>query len=108
MSEESDRQPGVEPASPSADESAAAAGLGILFWSSFGKRKDAWIPLALSGAAGLAALGILVTRSGITGGSGSGGASVSISTSGTLLGWWLPLAAAIVATVVSVQRILKA
>lgn len=86
----------------------AAAGLGILLWSTIGKRKDAWIPLALPGAAALAALGILMTRSGITGGSGFGGASVSVSTSGTLLGWWLPLAAAVVATVVSVQRILKA
>jgi hypothetical protein len=41
------------------------------------------------------------------GGGGSfGGTSISIN--GTILGWWLPLAAAVVATVVSAQRILKA
>jgi hypothetical protein len=84
----------------------AAAGIGILLWSTFGKRKETWIPLGLAGAAGLAALGILMTRMGMGGGGSFGGTSISIN--GTILGWWLPLAAAVVATVVSAQRILKA
>jgi len=84
----------------------AAAGIGILLWSTFGKRREAWIPLGLAAAACLGALGILMTRSGMAGGSSFGGTSVSIN--GTLLGWWVPLAAAIVAAVVSIQRILKA
>ncbi|MGI9240735.1 MAG: hypothetical protein ACR2RV_08035 [Verrucomicrobiales bacterium] len=84
----------------------AAAGIGILLWSTASKRKDPWIPLGLAAAAGIAVLGILMTRSGISSGSSFGG--TSFKTSGTLLGWWLPLAAAVVATVVSVQRITKA
>ena len=83
----------------------AAAGIGILIWSTAARRKDPWIPLGIAGAAGLAALGILTTRIGM------GGASnefMKISINGTLLGWWLPLAGAVAATVISVQRITKA
>ena len=78
-------------------------------WRKFvpgGKRKDTWIPLALAGAAGLAVLGILMTRMGMSSGGSFGGTKISIN--GTLFGWWLPLAAAATATTVSVQRILKA
>ena len=78
----------------------SGAGVGILIWSNLAKRKDPWIPLAIAGSAGAAALGILMTRLG-QGGSGS-------AIDGTLLGWWLPLAGAVTATVVSVQRILNA
>ncbi len=84
----------------------AVAGVGILIWSTLGKRKEAWVPLALAGAAGLAALGILMTRLGMS--SGGGSDLVKVSINGTLLGWWLPLAGAVAATVVSVQRIAKA
>jgi hypothetical protein len=75
-----------------------AAGIGLLLWSTLGKRKETWIPLGLAGAAGVAALGILFTRMGMS----------NAQLDGTILGWWLPLAAAVIATVVSVQRILKA
>jgi hypothetical protein len=84
----------------------ALAGIGILVWSTVGKRKDSWIPLGLAGAAGVAALGILMTRLGMS--SGGGNEMMKISINGTLLGWWLPFAAAIAATVVAVQRITKA
>jgi len=84
----------------------AAAGIGLLLWSTLGKRKDPWIPLAIAGAAAAAVLGILLTRMGMSGGGSFGGTKVSIN--GTLLGWWLPLAAAATATAVAVQRILKA
>lgn len=77
----------------------AAAGIGILIWSTLGKRKEPWIPLAIAGAAGLAVLGILMTRMGM---------STNVSINGTLFGWWLPFAAAATATTVAVQRILKA
>ncbi len=80
-------------------------GIGILLWTTFAKRKDSWIPLALAGAAGAGVLGILMTRIGTGGHTGWGG---SVNINGTLLGWWLPLAAVVTATVVSVQRILKA
>ena len=48
---------------------------------------------------------VLITRSG-TGGESNEFMKVSVD--GTLLGWWLPFIGAVVATVVSVQRILKA
>jgi len=81
------------------------AGIGILIWSVAAKRKDAWVPLAVAGSAGIAVLGILMTRMGM---GGTGNDMIKISVDGTLLGWWLPLAGAITATVISVQRILKA
>ena len=83
----------------------AAGGIGILIWSTVAKRKDAWIPLALAGTAGAAALGVLLVRFGHGWGWGWDSSS---NVDGTLLGWWVPLAAAAVATTVSVQRILKA
>lgn len=84
----------------------ALAGVGILIWSASAKRRDPWVPLALAGSAGLATLGILITRLG-TGGGGSN-EMIKVSVDGTLFGWWLPFLAAAAATFVSVQRILKA
>ena len=60
-----------------------------------------------SGCAGLSALLflILMLRSG--GGSTSGGFPVEVDVDMTLLGFWVPFAGAIAATVVSVKRLMK-
>ena len=84
----------------------AVAGIGILIWSTIAKRKDAWVPLAVAGAACAATLGILLTRLGMA--SGGGNELIKVSINGTIFGWWVPLAGAVAATVVSVQRIMKA
>lgn len=83
----------------------AAGGIGLLLWSTFAKRKETWIPLAIAGAAGLAALGVLISGAGL-GGRTFFGSGVTFHP--TILGWWLPLAAAATATTLAVQRILKA
>ena len=86
---------------------AAIAGIGLWIWNFVAKKKEAWAPLALAGSAGLSALLILVLwlRSGT---SSAGGFGMEVSVSTTLLGFWLPFAGAIAATVVSVKRILSA
>ena len=63
--------------------------------------------LALAGCAGLCALLflLLMLRSG--GGSASGGFAVEVDVDMTLLGFWVPFAGAIAATVVSVKRLMK-
>ena len=83
---------------------AAIAGIGLWIWNFTAKKKEAWAPLALAGSAGLCAVLFLVLwlRSG-TGSAGGLGVKVSMS----LLGFWLPFAGAIAATVVSVQRIMN-
>ena len=85
---------------------AAMAGIGLWIWNFTAKKKEAWAPLALAGSAGLSALLLLLLwlRSG-TNSAGGFGMEVSVST--TLLGFWLPFAGAIAATVVSVKRILS-
>jgi hypothetical protein len=86
---------------------AALAGIGIWIWNRMAAKKEAWVPLALAGCAGLSALLflILMLRSG--GGSSSGGFAVAVDVDMTLLGFWLPFAGAIAATVVSVKRLMK-
>jgi hypothetical protein len=85
---------------------AAMAGIGLWIWNFTAKKKEAWAPLALAGCAGLSALMLLVLwlRSGTTSANGFG---VNVSISMTLLGFWLPFAGTIAATVVSVKRILN-
>jgi hypothetical protein len=85
---------------------AALAGIGLWVWNFTAKKKEAWVPLALAGSAGLSALLLLVLwlRSGTTSVSGPG---MKVDASMTLLGFWLPFAGAIAATVVSVKRILN-
>ncbi len=85
---------------------AAMAGIGLWVWNFMAKKKEAWAPLALAGSAGLCALLLLVLwlRSGT---SSAGGFGVQVSVSMTLLGFWLPFAGAIAATVVSVKRIMN-
>ena len=85
---------------------AAIAGIGLWIWNFTAKKKEAWAPLALAGCAGLSALLFLVLwlRSGTSSVNVPG---VKMSVSMTLLGFWLPFAGAIAATVVSVKRILN-
>jgi|GEM_PF-3407994 len=90
----------------------AAAGIGLWILNFTAKKKEAWAPLAIAGSAGLSALLFLViwlripavpsmpSMDGL-------GVKVSVSSGTTLLGFWLPFAGAIAATVVSVQRILN-
>ena len=86
---------------------AALAGIGIWIWNRMTPKKEAWVPLALAGCAGLSALMflLLMLRSG--GGSASGGFAVEVDVDMTLLGFWVPFAGAIAATVVSVKRLMK-
>jgi len=86
---------------------AAAAGIGLWIWNFKAKKKEAWAPLAIAGAAGLSGLLFLVLwlRSG-TRSTDVGGLHISVHM--TLLGFWLPFAGAIAATAVSVKRILNA
>ena len=86
---------------------AALAGIGIWIWNRMAAKKEAWVPLALAGCAGLSALLflILMLRSG--GGSASGAFAVEVDVDMTLLGFWVPFAGAIAATVVSVKRLMK-
>ena len=86
---------------------AALAGIGIWIWNRMTPKKEAWVPLALAGCAGLCALLflLLMLRSG--GGSASGGFAVEVDVDMTLLGFWVPFAGAIAATVVSVKRLMK-
>lgn len=86
---------------------AAIAGIGLWIWNFAAKKKEAWAPLALAGSAGSSALLLLVLwlRSGT---SSAGGFGMEVSVSTTLLGFWLPFAGAIAATVVSVKRIMNA
>ena len=95
---------------------AAAAGIGLWIWNFTAKKKEAWAPLAIAGSAGLSALLLLVLWLRTSGASSNGysglaavgsGMSVKVSAGVTLLGFWLPLAGAIAATVVSVKRILN-
>ncbi len=85
---------------------AALAGIGLWIWNFTAKKKEAWTPLALAGSAGLSALLLLVLwlRSGTNSVSVPG---MKMAVSMTLMGFWLPFAGAIAATVVSVKRILN-
>jgi hypothetical protein len=84
------------------------AGIGIFLWATFGARRDAWIPLALVGSAGLCLLMLLLLAfdAGGLGGLDVRGAPIDLDL--TLLGWWLPFLASAAATAASAKRILKA
>ena len=84
----------------------AIAGIGIWIWNFMTAKKQAWVPLALAGCAGLSALLLLVfwLRSG---GKSMDAGIVKISASMSLLGFWVPFAGAIAASVVSVKRIVN-
>jgi hypothetical protein len=84
----------------------AAGGIGLWIWNFMTAKKQAWVPLALTGCAGLSTLLLLLIwiqtqRSAVDAG------IVKVSASMTLFGFWLPLAGAIAAVVVSVKRILN-
>jgi hypothetical protein len=82
---------------------AALAGIGIWIWNFRATRKESWVPAALAGCAGLSALMylILMVRSGSSQSSVAGSVNISM----TLLGFWLPFAGAIAATVVAVKKL---
>ena len=84
----------------------AIAGIGIWIWNFMTAKKQAWVPLALAGCAGLSALLLLVfwLRSGAK---SMDAGIVKISASMSLLGFWVPFAGAIAASVVSVKRIVN-
>lgn len=85
---------------------AAAAGIGLWIWNFTAKKKEAWAPLALAGCAGLCTLLLIVLWLRV-GSHSAGGFGTTVSVGTTLLGFWLPFAGAIAATVVSVKRILN-
>jgi len=85
---------------------AAAAGIGLWIWNFTTKKKEPWAPLAIAGCAGLSAVLFLALwlRVGSFSARSFGG---NVSAGTTILGFWLPFAGAIAATVVSVKRILN-
>ncbi len=85
------------------------AGIGIFVWEKIASRKDTWIPLAIAGTAGFAALCFLITRFLSSGEGGTFSSElVKVSAGWTLFGFYLPFLAAIAATVMAVMRITKA
>lgn len=86
---------------------AALAGIGLWVWNFTAKKKEAWAPLAIAGSAGVCALLFLVLWLRIPAAPSMEGLGVKVSSGTTLLGFWLPFAGAIAATVVSVKRILN-
>jgi hypothetical protein len=86
---------------------AAVAGIGLWVWNFSAKKKEAWVPLALAGSAGLSALLLIILWLRVPSVPNFSGMGVKVSAGPTLLGFWLPLAAAIAATAVSVKKILK-
>ena len=86
---------------------AAAAGIGLWIWNFTAKKKEAWAPLAIAGCAGLTVILFLVLWLRIPSAPSMDGFGVKVSSGTTLLGFWLPFAGAIAATVVSVKRILN-
>ena len=79
----------------------AAAGIGIWIWNFKSAKKEPWVPQALVGCAGFCALMYLALL--FTGGGGN--AMVEVDVDMTLFGYWLPFAAVIAATVVSVKKL---
>jgi hypothetical protein len=86
---------------------AALAGIGLWIWNNMAAKKEAWVPLALAGCAGFSALMFLVLMMRSGGSSAASGLGMKIDVDMTLLGFWIPFAGAIAATVVSVKRIMK-
>ena len=85
----------------------AIAGIGLWVWNSMAKKKEAWAPLALAGCAGLSALLFLVLWLRIPAMPSMDALGIKVSSGTTLLGFWLPFAGTIAATIVSVRRILN-
>lgn len=86
---------------------AALGGIGLWIWNRMASKKEAWVPLALAGCAGLSALMFLILMMRSGGGSFGGGLGMKVDVDMTLLGFWLPFAGAIAATVVSVKKIMR-
>jgi hypothetical protein len=86
---------------------AAIGGIGLWIWNRMAAKKEAWVPLALAGCAGLSALMFLILMMRSGGRSFGGGLGMKVDVDMTFFGFWLPFAGAIAATVVSVKRILK-
>lgn len=86
---------------------AALAGIGLWIWNFMAAKKEAWVPLALAGCAGFSALMFLVLMMRSGGSSAGGGFGMKVDVDMTIMGFWLPFAGAIAATVVSVKRIMK-
>ena len=87
---------------------AAVAGIGIFIWAMVSKPKDAWVPLAVAGAAGLCTLCLLIILVTGFGSMPDVHSGTKYSFGGTLLGFYLPLLGAAAATAVAVMRIVKA
>ncbi|MEP3480593.1 MAG: hypothetical protein ABJZ55_15190 [Fuerstiella sp.] len=80
----------------------AVAGVGVLIYEAVAKASAGWIPLAQIGCAALSAVLLLLVF--VTGFPDLSAYS-DAKTSATLLGYWLPLAASITATVCAVKRL---
>ena len=83
----------------------AVGGIATLIYGAVMKSSAAWVPLAQIGFAGLATLIMLLL---FVVGFPDMSAYSDTETSATLLGYWIPLAAAGTATACSVQRLLAA
>lgn len=83
---------------------AALAALGgIWIWNHKSGKNNSWVPKALAGCAGLSALMYLVLM--FNSRPSSSLEMVEVNVDMTLLGFWLPFAGAVAATVVAVRRL---
>lgn len=73
-------------------------GIGLTIWSEMAERKDSWLPIAIAGCAGAAALSYLYMLIRVR----------EIAGHLSPLGFWIPLVGAGVATAIAVMRIVKA
>ncbi|MEM9478612.1 MAG: hypothetical protein AAGA58_03010 [Verrucomicrobiota bacterium] len=83
-------------------------GIGIFVWQKIASRKDAWIPLALAGTAGLAALCMLILMLQSPETQSIKSDIVNVKAGWTLFGFYIPFLASIAATASAVMRIMKA
>ncbi|MEM0897446.1 MAG: hypothetical protein AAGJ79_11235 [Verrucomicrobiota bacterium] len=84
------------------------AGIGVFVWQKITSRKDAWIPLALAGSAGIAALCMLILMLQSPETQSIENELVKVKAGWTLLGFYVPFLASIAATAAAVMRIMKA
>ncbi len=85
---------------------AALGGIGLWIWNRMAAKKEAWVPLALAGCAGFSALMFLVLMM-RSGGGSAGALGMKVDIDMTLLGFWIPFAGAITATIMSVKKIMN-
>ena len=89
----------------------SVAGIGLFMWSAMTKQSAAWLPLAHVGAAALCTLVLLaffLWAGRLSDGNAMMRDYLEPDIDMTLLGFWVPLAAAVTATAASVKRILRA